>query len=82
VNILKEKEDGIKTLKERLNSFESQAMKIKDQVDELKHTMNGNLKMIDYGRMLTERMTTEKQLEEYKKEDSKKMTILEEGHNK
>ena len=55
---MKEKEDEIKTLKERLNSFESQAMKIKDQVDELKYTMNDNLKMIDYGGMLTERMAT------------------------
>jgi chaperonin cofactor prefoldin len=45
-----EKENEIKTLKERLNLYESQAMKIKDQVDELKHTMNNNLKMIDYGR--------------------------------
>ncbi len=35
VDILKEKEDEIKTLKERLNSYESQTMELKVQVDEL-----------------------------------------------
>jgi hypothetical protein len=50
MDILKEKENEIKTLKERLNLYESQAMKLKNQVDESKQTMNHNLKMIDYGR--------------------------------
>jgi hypothetical protein len=38
--------------------YESQAIKLKDEMDELKQTMNDNLKMIDYGKMLTERMAT------------------------
>jgi hypothetical protein len=54
-------------------------MKLKDQMDELKQTMNDNLKMIDYGRMLTERMATKLKITErpthytlrIQKEDSK-----------
>jgi len=59
--------------------YESQAMKLKDQMDELKQTMNDNLKMTDYGRMLTERMATKLKITErpthytprIQKEDSK-----------
>ena len=59
--------------------YESQAMKLKDQMDELKQTMNDNLKMTDYGRMLTERMSTKLKITErpthytlrIQKEDSK-----------
>jgi hypothetical protein len=59
--------------------YESQAMKLKDQMDELKQTMNDNLKMTDYGRMLTERMATKLNITErpthytlrIQKEDSK-----------
>jgi hypothetical protein len=59
--------------------YESHAMKLKDEMDELKQTMNDNLKMIDYGMMLTERMATKLNITErpthytlrIQKEDSK-----------
>jgi hypothetical protein len=54
-------------------------LKLKDEMDELKQTMNDKLKMIDYGRMLTERMATKLNITErpthytlrIQKEDSK-----------
>ena len=59
--------------------YESHATKLKDEMDELKQTMNDNLKMIDYGMMLTERMATKLNITErpthytlrIQKEDSK-----------
>ena len=62
-----------------IDRYESQAIKLKDEMDELKQTMNDNLKMIDYGRMLTERMATKLNMTErpthytlrIQKEDSK-----------
>jgi hypothetical protein len=59
--------------------YESQAIKLKDEMDELKQTMNDKLKMIDYGMMLTERMATKLNITEkpthytprIQKEDSK-----------
>jgi hypothetical protein len=62
-----------------ITRYESQAIKLKDEMDELKQTMNDNLKMIDYGRMLTERMATKLNITErpthytlrIRKEDSK-----------
>jgi hypothetical protein len=59
--------------------FESHAIKLKDEMDELKQTMIDKLKMINYGRMLTERMATKLNITErpthytlrIQKEDSK-----------
>ncbi|MGB7956326.1 MAG: hypothetical protein WCF23_20325 [Candidatus Nitrosopolaris sp.] len=45
VDILKEKEDEIKTLRDRLESYESQARELKVQIDDLRRIYLANLKI-------------------------------------